>query len=191
MNESSSAAITLDPALLLALRSSFALLLGNAASHKLAAPGRFRAVVESYQLLPHAAAPVVSALLAAAEVVLALLLVTGFAQAFAGGAIAALMLVYAGALQVNVHHGRTGLDCGCAGPAARVPVSGALVVRNVMLAAMALLLALPSSGRAVSWGDFAGAAAATATLVACWMASERLLALAPRVAELRARRRPS
>lgn len=184
-------ALTMDPALLLALRSSFALLLGTAAWHKLSDTARYRAVVESYEVLPSAAVAVAAPLLAAAETSLALMLAAGIALPAAAASAAALMLVYAAALQVNVRRGRRGLDCGCAGPAAHVPVSGALVLRNLVLAAAALLGALPSSGRALSWVDFASAAAATAALSACWLASERMLALAPRVAELRSRRRPS
>ena len=48
---------------------------------------------------------------------------------------------------------------------------------------------LPAAPRPLGWLDLAGAAMATAALAACWMAAERLLALAPRAAALR--RRPS
>lgn len=181
----------MDPALLLALRSSFALLLASAASHKLRDLPRFRAVLAAYDLLPPSSVAVTAPALAGVELALALLLASGLLAPVAAFATAALMLAYAFALQVNVRRGRTGLDCGCAGPASPVPVGPGLVLRNLVLATAALVLALPSSGRALQLADFASVAAAVLVLSACWLATGRMLALAPRVAELRRRRRPS
>lgn len=181
----------MDPAVTLALRCSFALLLASAASHKLRDLARFRAILEAYEILPAAAVAAVAPLVAAVELALAALLASGLVAPFAAAATSALMLAYAAALQVNVQRGRSGLDCGCAGPASSVPVSPALVVRNLVLAAAALLIALPASGRPLAVLDFASAATAVLVLSACWLATGRMLALAPRVAELRRRRRPS
>lgn len=181
----------MDPAITLALRCSFALLLASAASHKLRDLARFRAILDAYEILPAATVAAVAPLVAVVEIALSGLLAGGLAAPFSAAATSALMLAYAAALQVNVQRGRTGLDCGCTGPASSVPVSSALVVRNLVLAAAALLIALPSSGRPLAAMDFASAAAAVLVLGTCWLATGRMLALAPRVAELRRRRRPS
>lgn len=179
----------MDPAVSLALRAAFAVLLATAALHKLRDSARFRAVLVAYDVLPGRSVAAVAAAVAPVEALLA----TGVAFGSAAAALAAavLMLVYAAAIETNVRRGRRDIDCGCTGAAARVPLSRALVARNLGLAASLLLLVLPVTPRALSWIDGASVLAATAALAACWMASERLLAVAPRAAALRARRRPS
>ncbi len=179
----------MDPVVSLALRASFAVLLATAAWHKLADPARFRAVLAAYDLLPGRFVAPLSAAVGPVEAALAFAVALGSAEAAL--ATASLMLAYALAIETNVRRGRRDIDCGCTGAAARVPLSRALVVRNVGLAGGAALLALPVVSRPLTWIDVASALAATATLAASWTASERLLALAPRAAALRARRRTS
>lgn len=95
-------------------------------------------------------------LLPAAEGAAALLLLTPWRAA--GAALAALLLLaYAAAMGWHRLHGRS-LDCGCGGEP--LPVSWALVGRNLLLAALALLAAAPMAPRAMAIGDFAVVAAA-------------------------------
>jgi hypothetical protein len=173
----------------LALRFSFALLLGAAAMHKLRDLARFRATLVEYDVLPRGLAESAAPVIGILEASLAVALAAGIAAPAAAMAVAALMLAYAAAIHINVVRGRTDLDCGCMGPAARVPVSSALVLRNLALATAAATLAVTASGHAAGWLDVATALAATFVLAACWQASERLLALAPRAAKLRSSRR--
>jgi hypothetical protein len=97
-----------------------------------------------------------------------------------------LMTVYAAAIATNIRRGRTEIDCGCSGPAARIPLQPALVVRNALLAGASLLVGVPASGRVLTALDLACIVFATIALAASWQASERLLALAPRAAAMRA-----
>jgi uncharacterized membrane protein YphA (DoxX/SURF4 family) len=179
------AADTVLLTLSLTLRFSFALLLGAAAIHKLRDLARFRATLAEYDVLPRGLVDGAAPILAILEATLAALLVAGVAVPAAASAVTALMLAYAAAIHTNVLRGRTDLDCGCMGPAARVPVSAALVLRNLALGAAAATLVVTASGRAASWPDVASALAATLALAASWQAGERLLALAPRAARLR------
>jgi hypothetical protein len=180
----------MDPAIHLALRFSFALLLAVSAWHKLRDVRRFRDVIADYDVLPAAFSGAAAVSVTAAELLSSLALATGLAVAAGGAGAASLFILYAAAIYANVARGRTGIDCGCMGPAARVPLSGALAIRNVALAATAAMLLVPAIPRPMTWADVASALAATAALSACWLASERLLALAPRAAVLRARKRP-
>jgi uncharacterized membrane protein YphA (DoxX/SURF4 family) len=179
------AADTVLLSLSLTLRFSFALLLGAAAIHKLRDLARFRATLAEYDVLPSGLVDGAAPILAILEATLAALLVAGVAVPAAASAVTALMLAYGAAIHTNVLRGRTDLDCGCMGPAARVPVSAALVLRNLALGAAAATLVVTASGRAASWPDVASALAATLALAASWQAGERLLALAPRAARLR------
>jgi hypothetical protein len=176
----------MDPAIEYTLRFSFALLLGAAAAHKLRDLARFRATLVEYDILPAATARGAAIALATLESALAAMLASGVAVAAAAACVCALMLAYAAAISANVARGRTDLDCGCMGPAARVPVSPALVIRNLLLAAAAAVLLVPGSTRAAHWIDAASALVATLALAASWLATEKMLVLAPRAAKLRA-----
>ena len=90
------------------------------------------------------------------EAATALLLLTPWRAAgalLAGG----LLLAYAAAMALHRARGRT-LDCGCGG--APLPVSWALVLRNVLLAWLAVVAILPASARAMGIADFLVVAAA-------------------------------
>ena len=179
--------VVVDPVVQMTLRAALALLLASAAVHKLRDLTRFREVLGAYEILPRAMVSGAAVAVPALEATLAAAIASGVSSAAAGGSACVLMLAYAAAIFVNLRRGRSGIDCGCMGPGSRVPLGPGLVVRNLLLAATALLLVVPSSGRALLWLDLAGVAAATSALSACWLAGERMLALAPRVAELRRR----
>ncbi|HYB98406.1 MAG TPA: MauE/DoxX family redox-associated membrane protein [Candidatus Limnocylindrales bacterium] len=175
----------MDVAIVIALRLALAVLLAAAALHKLRDVARFRLTLQSYDVLPAPFLNVAAWLLLAAEAAAAAWLMSGLAAGAAGAAVAALMLTYAVAIAINLRRGRTDIDCGCAGPAARIPLSAALVVRNILVAAGALLLALPVAARPLHWIDALTVSGALAALCACWLASERMLALAPALSRLR------
>lgn len=175
----------LDPVVGWTLRLFLALLFAGAAWHKLGAPGEFAAAVRAYRLVPEPAVVPVAAVLMPSEVAAAgLLLGPGWYHLGAALA-AALLALYAGAVAVNLARGRRDLDCGCAGPGARRPVSSALVVRNVVLLAAALLLLGPESGRTTTWVDVTTVLAATAALAALWAGMVALDATRPARARLR------
>ena len=181
--------VAIDPALGLVIRASLALLLAAAARHKLRDLPHFRAAALSYRILPAPAVTPFAAAVPGAELALAAMLASGTGLGAAAPATAVLMSLYAFAIAVNVRRGRTDLDCGCMGPAASVPVSSVLVIRNLLLCAASLVLVVPASGRQLTALDLATVMAATTALVACWSAGERMLALAPRVARVRGTRR--
>jgi len=177
-----------DPALQMPLRASLALLLLWAAAHKVRDVAAFREALENYRLLPASLIPPAALLVIAAEVVLggALLLPSAAAAAALGAA--ALLGVYGAAVTVNLLRGRRDIDCGCSGAAARQTLHGALVVRNAVLVAAALAAALPATSRPLTWIDGLTIAGAVAALALLYGAVDGLLAHAPALARLRARR---
>jgi len=178
----------MDPGFQLALRAAFALLLSTAALHKLRDVPRFAETLLAYEIVPPRLAGAAAGLVPLLEMTIAALLLSASHVAVAGASIAALMLLYAGAIEWNVSRGRTDIDCGCMGPATRVPLGRSLVVRNLLLAATALLLLVPESPRALTLLDLAAVTASTMAMTACWLAAERMLALAPRAAAMRSTR---
>ena len=175
----------MDPALQLALRAAFALLLATAASHKLRDLAGFCELLAGYEIMPRAIVGAVARAVTLAEAILAAMLLFGVGVPLAGALVSTLLLAYGAAIHVNVRRGRTDIDCGCMGPASRVPLGHALVVRNLLLAFAAALLLVPEAPRELALLDGVSVVATSAALSACWLASERLLALAPRVVALR------
>ena len=173
----------MDPVVDATVRAGLALLFLAAAAHKLRDPARFRATVADYRLLPDVLVPLGAAFLIVAEPVVVAALAGARWWGLAGAA--ALLALYAAAIGVNLVRGRRHLDCGCAGPALRRPISGWLVVRNLALVTVALADLAPAQVRSLVWIDGLTVVAATAALAACWAATDRLVALAPDLARLR------
>ena len=177
----------MDPVLAVVLRGALALLFVVAALHKLRDRDAFRATLDAYALLPSALTAPLARAVPLVELVAALLLVVPRAAAV-GASIAVLLLsVYALAMGVNLLRGRRDLDCGCMGPGARSPIGPELLVRNLFLIVVALVAGFaPIHARALVWVDFVTVPLAVAVLAALYAAVERVLALAPTVAALRA-----
>ena len=177
----------MDPVLAVVLRGALALLFVVAALHKLRDRDAFRATLDAYALLPSALTAPLARAVPLVELVAALLLVAPRAAAV-GASIAVLLLsVYALAMGVNLLRGRRDLDCGCMGPGARSPIGPELLVRNLFLVVAALVAGFaPIHARALVWVDFVTVPLAVAVLAALYAAVERVLALAPTVAALRA-----
>ncbi len=145
----------LDPLLLMIGAGWTAALLLHAALAKLADRSLFHQHIAAYGV-PDALQPTLVWALPLAEGVAALGLVTPW-RGMAALLAAALLGLYAAAMAWHLAQGRV-LDCGCGG--APLPLSGWLVARNAVLAAVALTTGLPAAGRDLSIADVAVAAAA-------------------------------
>ncbi|MFN8544114.1 MAG: MauE/DoxX family redox-associated membrane protein [Candidatus Binatia bacterium] len=173
----------MDPVVAAVFRSGLALLFASAARHKLGDAAGFRAALRAYRLLPAPVAPAAAWLLLGAEATAAVALLIPGAPGplLAGG----LLAVYTGAIAINLARGRRDIDCGCAGPAARQPLTPWLLARTAVLLAAATAALLPARPRPFVWLDGLTVVAAVVALATLWAALGRLLANAPRLALLR------
>jgi len=112
--------------------------------HRELVPG----VVANYRLLPDSLVAPVAALLPVVELGLGLGLVAGV---FTGGVLrllglpaAALFVLFAAAMAINIRRGRRAIDCGCGRSQLRQPLRWGLVVRNIVLAVLVAIQALPA-----------------------------------------------
>lgn len=178
----------LDPAIEFVLRGGLALLLLSTALHKARDFAAFRAAVIGYALAPERFAAAIAALLATAEAAIGVALLAPASlglRALALVATALLLALYAAAIAVNLARGRRDIDCGCAGPAARQPLSEWLLARNAILVAAALVCLGGAAVRPLVWIDVLTVSGGVAMSVAAWLAAHRLLANAPALARLR------
>jgi uncharacterized membrane protein YphA (DoxX/SURF4 family) len=124
----------------LAIRVLVALVFLTAAVGKLRHRLVFQGVVANYQLLPEIAVPAFALVLPIVEIAVAAELLFATSAWPAMGA-AALLMLFALAMAVNIQRGRRHIDCGCFQSALKQALSWILVGRN---AGLALLLAVPA-----------------------------------------------
>ncbi len=98
-------------------------------------------VIANYRLLPDALVAPAAVALPVAELIVGAALLIG-SRPLAPLAGIALLLVFAGAMAINIRRGRTQIDCGCGLSALRQGLGWPLVARNLALAAL-LALRLP------------------------------------------------
>lgn len=164
----------LDPALSLLAALCGALLFGWAAAHKWRARQEFAATLAEYRLLPQSVVGFASITLPLLETAVCVTLLWPQTQATSALVGAALLLLYAGAMAVNLARGRRELDCGCG--LVRRAISGGLVARNIALAALIALASLPTSARAMTLPDYATLAGALIVCVLLYASAELVLA---------------
>ena len=104
----------LDPTLGAVAAVVLAAVFAVAGVAKLRAPDAFAGVVANYRLLPDRLVRPVAWLLPPLEVALALCVLLPVTRVPAAAALCVLLLLFAGAMAVNLRRGRTGIDCGCA-----------------------------------------------------------------------------
>lgn len=171
--------MTLDPVVAWSLRIGLGLLFGAAALHKLSDLRRFEAVVTAYELVPRAFAGALARLFPTVEVAIAAALLAPGLRRFAALGAAALLLVYTLAISVSLARGRRDIECGCFGARTRVPLSGALVARNVLLLAASSTLFLAVDERSLVWVDGMTVSATVAALALLWASGQQLSITGP------------
>ncbi len=177
----------LDPVVGGILSLGLALLFLGAALHKLRDRAGFRAALAGYELLPRRLLAPAAAALALAEAAAGAGVLVPSLRRRALGLALILLGVYTLAIGANLLRGRREIDCGCAGPAARQPLSEWLLLRNLALGLAAAAGLLPVTGRPLHWVDQGTTALGAAACAALYLACDRLLSNQARLRGLRAR----
>jgi len=169
----------MDPLFILAGASLLAVLLAAAGLHKLQDLASFRVVSRRYRLVPAMLIPAFSLFIPLAEIAAALLLLIDSTRRVGGTLATVLLALYAVAIGINLLRGRRDLDCGCSwsadGSSGSNGLSSALVLRNVVLMAMAGWVAASVPVRELSWFDYFNGLAAGVVLALICVAANRLV----------------
>jgi uncharacterized membrane protein len=176
--------VSLDPVPVLIVSLALAMLWFFAGLQKLRAFEVFVATLGDYRLLPRHRVRSAAVLVSVFELVLGAGLIVPLLRKPALIASAALLLLYAAAMAINLLRGRHHIDCGCMGPMARQSLNGWLVARNLVLA-LAALSAISAQPRALVWIDAMTVAAGIAALAFQYATVNLLIANAPNLARLR------
>ena len=155
---------------------------GVAALAKLRTLDAFQGVVEQYQLLGAVLVRPFARILPVVELGAALGLLLPATRAPAAATLIGLLVLFAGAMAINLGRGRSEIDCGCFIGVQRQRISWALVMRNLVLAGFGLTLLVEGTGRPLAALDWVTIGAAAASLLLLYEAIGRLFGLAPRPA---------
>jgi uncharacterized membrane protein YphA (DoxX/SURF4 family) len=181
--------VVVDPTLGIVVVAAFGALLLSAAWHKWRDLAVFEATLDAYRIVPRSLRSIAARAIPLWETAAAVGLCVPSTRPAAAIAVALLMGTYAMAIAINLHRGRTDLDCGCTGPLERRPVAPWMVYRNALLAGLILPVAGRWDVRALEWLDWFSIAVAFATVVFLWLAIDRLYGqVVPRGAALKAHR---
>jgi hypothetical protein len=153
----------IDPLPALTIALGLAALFAGAAAHKLRAYAEWPGVVRNYRLVPDAGSGVLAALLVGLEAVTTAALLWPAFRGLGAVLAASLLSAYALGIGINLRRGRTHIDCGCFGVRLREGIAPWMICRNVVLAALALSLCLPTSDRPLAIGEVAFAVIAVVT----------------------------
>ncbi len=155
-------------------------LFGAAAVHKLRSPAYYTRLVSAYlpaEGLARALVPVI----ALGELCIALALLLPAARLSGLAAAAVVLAAYAVSMAWQYLRGRADLECGCSGPASTVTVGPALIVRNLVCAAMAGAVIFPG-GASVGVMGMALAVFLALFLIFVYLCSDQMIANAQAMA---------
>lgn len=177
--------LALDPLIEFGIRGGIGILFGLAVAHKLREPSAFIGTVKAYLKDTPAAAGAlpIAGTLVLAELAIVFLCLLPASAPLAGAAAMVAFLLYGAAIGLNIARGNLLLDCGCSWGSERQPATNALVVRNLVLAALAAVLLVPSSGRSLSALEIGSAVAAAAILLCLYTIANQLILNSERLRE--------
>jgi hypothetical protein len=168
----------IDPVFAKLVSLLLGLLLAAASWHKWASFDHFVAIVRNYRLLPTHLTRPAAGMVVAAETVLALGWLSGVMASQTAVVTAAMFSIYGAAIAANLLRGRKHISCGCGLGEAAVggqSLSWTLVLRNAVLAGLALLPLLPLAPRPLHPIDWATLAASLLTVVLLQFGAAKLL----------------
>ena len=176
-------ALAADPVAVGAYAGALALILFAAAWHKLSEPDVFVGVLQEYELLPQATVVLAGRALPCLEAVLGVGVLLPVTRSIGLIAVACLLALYAAAMAINLWRGKRNIDCGCGGEGQ--PLSWALVVRNAVLAGIAVGVSGPAGERDFEWLDGVTLVSGVLAFYVLYLLVDELLRQATRLRALR------
>lgn len=143
--------MALDPLVILIASGVLIALFVRAIWHKLSDFDVFKASFADYEILPQTLVAPATLILVLAEAAIVVGLVVPMTRSVAAIGAVLLLILYGGAIAINLRRGRYMIDCGCGGSGQGL--SWFLVARNAILAALAVMAAAAPASRDISLSD--------------------------------------
>ena len=165
----------LDPTFGYLICIGIALLFATAGWHKLRDLEAFTEVFAAYRVLPEGRGRRVAWLIPVLELAIAAALSWQMTRRWAVTAAMGLLIAYAAGMGLNLARGRRELDCGCGTIGSRRSIAGWMVWRNLALALIAAIAALPWVSRPLNGFDMLTVFGGLAAIAALYVAVDQLL----------------
>jgi hypothetical protein len=143
----------IDPILQSTAALTLALVFGIAGVGKMMAWAELEGVIRNYRIAPGALAPLLSRVVPPVEILVTIAVLIPATRALGGLGALVLLTVFAVAMGINLLRGRTDIDCGCFRSTLRQNLSWWLLVRNAILAVLALGCLMAPAERDLGWAD--------------------------------------
>jgi uncharacterized membrane protein len=176
--------LEIDPAIRDLLGASLALIFGASGVMKFRDLEMFEGAMANYQLLPRSLEKPFAYFIPLLEFACAAGLMFSKTRAASATGLLILLLLFTGAIGINLMRGRVNIDCGCFGPLLRQELSGWLLLRNVFLMILAAAMLLPENGRVIERLDFATIVLGAATMVILYASANFAIGNAPKTRAL-------
>jgi len=176
--------LEIDPAIRDLLAGSLALIFGASSVMKIRDLEMFEGSIANYQLLPASIEQPLAYLLPILEFACAAGLMISKVRAAAALGLLILLLLFTGAIGINLMRGRVNIDCGCFGPLLRQALSGWLLLRNIFLMILAAPMLLPENGRVIEALDLPTIVLGAATMVTLYASANFAIGNAPKTRAL-------
>lgn len=171
--------VIVDPLIVRLISVGFSLLFLLAAAHKLTNFASFRITLADYQMLPPALLDMSARLIPLLEIVLGLGWLLSLPTFHVPVATGVLLYAYLVAMSINLMRGRSHIDCGCgfsrsSGSRTVHQLSFGLIIRNLVLVAVALTALMPVGDRSLGMLDFLVLVLAIITAIFLYAAANQL-----------------
>ena len=147
----------------------------TAALHKWQNSREFSETLRAYRLLPDSVLAPMGRMFPFLEGLVGIGVLVPASTAPAGQAAALLLTLYAGAMAINLVRGRRDIDCGCGPTSQHQRLSGWLLVRNAILAGIALVAAGGAGDGGMNWFEWLVTLMAAASCCLVYLIGNQLL----------------
>ena len=176
--------LQIDPAIRDLLATSLALIFGASGVMKIRDLEMFEGSIANYQLLPASLERPLAYLVPILELACAAGLMISKTRGAAAFGLLMLLLLFTGAIAINLIRGRIDIDCGCFGPLLRQQLSGWLLLRNLFLMILAAAILLPQNGRVIERLDLVTVVLGAATMIILYASANFAIGNAPKTRAL-------
>lgn len=177
--------MAIDPAIRDLCALSLVLIFAASGAMKLRDVELFESSLANYQLPPRWMEKPLAYLLPILECAAAAGLLISSTRALAASVLLALLMIFTGAIAINLARGRRSIDCGCFGPALRQELSGWLLLRNLSLVIVAAVVIAPQRGRTLESLDVMTVVMGAMTLVTLYASANFAISNAPKIRALK------
>jgi hypothetical protein len=148
----------------------------HAATHKVMEYTRHVGIVADYQVMPAQFVPLLAPLIIILEFSAAILALLPATRSTGLILAVGLLLVYLLSIGLNLLRGRTSIDCGCGWGSQKHPISGWLLIRNLLFIIIILPTLLPLANRTLHLADWILVAFASSAVIAVYYIGDVLIA---------------